>query len=161
MYFGVYQIINRLRSQLAVNNNLVKTFKFDNGDIVDIAMKEGEIERSNAYKLLPDEIRERLPKLYETEEIGLLAVAIVKFFSPDGGWTWYASEFDGEDIFFGLVDGFETELGYFSLSELQEIRGSLGLPIERDLYYQPKTLKALIDLHKNKGSHNGNIRENS
>lgn len=148
MYFGVYQIINRLRSQLAVNNNLIKPFKFDNGDILELVVKTGEMERSNAHELLPDEIREKLPKLYETEEIGLLAVAIVKYFSPDGGWTWYASEFDGEDIFFGLVDGFETELGYFSLSELQEIRGSLGLPIERDLYYQPKTLKDLIELHK-------------
>ena len=112
-------------------------------------MKTGEMERSNAHELLPDEIREKLPKLYETEEIGLLAVAIVKYFSPDGGWTWYASEFDGEDIFFGLVDGYETELGYFSLSELQGLRGALGLPIERDLYYKPKTLKELIAYHKN------------
>lgn len=112
-------------------------------------MKTGEIEQSNAHELLPDELREKLPKLYETEELGLLALAIVKYFSPDGGWTWYASEFDGEDTFFGLVNGIETELGYFSLSELQEIRGSLGLPIERDLYFHPKTLKALIELHKN------------
>ena len=111
-------------------------------------MKEGEIERPNAHDLLPDEIREKLPKLYETEDLGLMAQAIVKFFSPDGGWTWYVSEFDGEDIFFGLVDGYETELGYFSLLELQGVRGSLGLPIERDLYYQPKTLKELLEMHK-------------
>jgi hypothetical protein len=24
-------------------------------------------------------------------------IAIVKFFTPDGSWTWFAFEFDGED----------------------------------------------------------------
>jgi hypothetical protein len=47
-----------------------------------------------------------------------------------------------------LVDGLETELGYFSLSELQTACGPMGLPIERDLYYQPKTLKELMEKHE-------------
>jgi hypothetical protein len=76
------------------------------------------------------------------------ALAVVKFFTPDSGWTWYASEFDGEDTFFGLVSGFEVELGYFSLSELKRVRGKLGLPVERDLYFRPQTFKELIDYHK-------------
>jgi len=76
------------------------------------------------------------------------AQAMVKFFTPDSNWTWYASEFDGEDIFFGLVIGFEIELGYFSLSELEEIRGPLGLQIERDFYYQPETLGKLQEKHQ-------------
>ena len=42
--------------------------------------------------------------------------------------------------FFGLVDGHEKELGDFLLSELEEVRGPMGLPIERDLHWQPKTL---------------------
>jgi hypothetical protein len=75
---------------------------------------------------------------------GLDAMAYVKFFTPDANWTWYASEFDGQDIFFGLVDGFEQELGYFSLRELQGIRGKLGLPVERDLYFRPQPLRALM-----------------
>ena len=54
--------------------------------------------------------------------------AHVKFFTPDGSWTWYASEFDGDDLFYGLVDGFELEYGYFRLSELQEAQGPWGLP---------------------------------
>ena len=62
-----------------------------------------------------------------------------------------ASEFDGEDIFFGLVIGMEMELGYFSLSELESVRGSLGLPIERDLYFKPKTLQELREHYLNKG----------
>jgi hypothetical protein len=45
--------------------------------------------------------------------------------------------------FFGLVDGHEKELGYFLLSELEEVRGPMGLPIERDLYFKPKTLEEI------------------
>lgn len=96
-------------------------------------------------KLLTKEILEKLPKLYSQEEKGLEAVAIVKFFTPDSNWTWYATEFDGEDLFFGLVDGFEKEIGYFRLSELQSVKGALGLPIERDMYFKPKTLRELMD----------------
>ena len=59
--------------------------------------------------MLPPEIKEQLPDLYSGEEYGLEAKALVKFFTPDSNWTWYASEFDGEDIFFGLVSGFEVE----------------------------------------------------
>jgi hypothetical protein len=48
---------------------------------------------------------------------------------------------------FGLVSGFEVELGFFTLSELKEQRGSLGLPIERDLHFEPKTLRELKEVH--------------
>lgn len=94
-------------------------------------------------KLLTHKIRKKLPPLYSQDGKGGKAVVHVKFFTPDSSWTWYATEFDGEDTFFGLVDGFEKELGYFSLKELESVRGSLGLPIERDLYWQPKTLQEI------------------
>ena len=97
--------------------------------------------------LLTKELRKKLPKLYENEEKGMEALALVKFFTPDSSWTWYASEFDGEDIFFGLAVGFCPELGYFSLSELQKVRGKLGLPVERDLWFQPTTLAVLMEKH--------------
>ena len=100
------------------------------------------------HELLPKEIKEQLPKLYENEEYGLEAKALVKYFTPDSNWSWYASEFDGEDIFFGLVSGFEVELGYFSLAELGSVNGPMGLPIERDLHFYPKSLKELMQLHK-------------
>jgi len=92
--------------------------------------------------------------LYSGEEKVLDAVAQVKFFTPDSNWTWYASEFDGEDIFFGLVSGFEVEMGYFSLKELKEAKGPLGLPIERDLYFDPKSLRELMDWHRNSRANN-------
>ena len=37
--------------------------------------------------LLPAEIKEQLPGLYENEEYGLRAKAMVKFFTPDSNWT--------------------------------------------------------------------------
>ncbi len=95
--------------------------------------------------LLTKEVLKKLPPLYSQEEKGLDAVAVVKFFTPDSNWTWYATEFDGEDLFFGLVDGFEKEIGYFRLSELKSVKGTLGLPIERDMYFKPKTLKELMN----------------
>lgn len=92
--------------------------------------------------LLTEELRSRLPKLDATERDPDPTVQ-AKFFYPDFSWTWYAIEFDGEDTFFGLVDGFERELGYFSLSELQHTCGKLGCPIERDLHVQPCRLSEL------------------
>ena len=94
-------------------------------------------------QLLTEEIRKQLPKLYANEEIGCDALARVKFFTPDSCFTWYVSEFDGEDLFFGLVIGHYAELGYFSLAELQTIRGPLGLPVERDLHFNPTSLESL------------------
>ena len=94
-------------------------------------------------KLLTQEIRRKLPPLYSQEDKGGKAVVQVKFFTPDSSWTWLATEFDGEDTFFGLVLGHEKELGYFSLKELQSIKGPMGLPIERDLYFPAKTLEEI------------------
>ena len=86
-------------------------------------------------KLLTKEIEARLPALRSTEHDEDPSV-IVKFFTPDSSWTWYATEYDPVDrIFFGLVDGHEKELGYFSLDDLESVRGPLGLPIERDLHW--------------------------
>ncbi len=94
-------------------------------------------------KLLTKELLKQLPPLYacENEQDPLVRA---KFFYPDFSWTWYAIEFDGQDTFFGLVDGFDKELGYFSLKELQSNRGKLGLPIERDVYFEPCRLSTLM-----------------
>jgi hypothetical protein len=65
-------------------------------------------------------------------------VAHVKFFDPCGSWTWYATEYDAnERQFFGLVKGLETELGYFSLDELEAFRGPMQMGIERDRHFRP------------------------
>jgi hypothetical protein len=103
-------------------------------------------------KLLTQEIRKKLPPLYSQDGKGGKAVAWVKYFTPSSSWTWWAIEGgpitddNGQEVdfqFFGLVDGHCKELGYFSLSELESVRGPMGLPIERDLYWQPKTLEEI------------------
>lgn len=120
-------------------------------------------------KLLTKAILAKLPGLYSQEEVKDPLV-VVKFFNPTGNWTWFAtegSEVCGECgmvdchepahaaapkdfLFFGLVQGHSTELGYFSLSALQSIRGPLGLGIERDLYWTPITLSQVEASLRNK-----------
>ena len=86
--------------------------------------------------LLTKQLRQQLPPLYSQENVADPLV-IAKFFTPDAQWTWYAIEFDGKDLFFGYVVGLVSELGYFSLRELEAVRGPLGLPIERDRSFRP------------------------
>jgi hypothetical protein len=103
-------------------------------------LKGAARKRPHQMQLLTKDIRKHLPPLGSQNGKGGKAVAYVKFFTPDSSWTWYATEFDGQDTFFGLVEGQEKELGYFSLAELQGVRGPMGLAIERDLHWTPKTL---------------------
>ena len=109
-------------------------------------------DKIRGMKLLPKEIREQLPPLYSQDGKGGKAVVYTKYFTPSSNWTWLCTE--GEPIlsesgaevdfkFFGLVFGHEREFGYFLLSELEEVRGPMGLPIERDLYFKPKTLEEI------------------
>jgi hypothetical protein len=90
-------------------------------------------------KLLIPELRASLPPLYSQENVPD-PVVHAKFFTPDSNWTWYVTEGQAEDHdfrFFGYVCGMQEEWGYFVLSELQSVRGPLGLEIERDLYFEP------------------------
>ena len=72
---------------------------------------------------------------------------VVKLFTPGAGCTWLLTELDPDepDVAFGLCDlGVGCpELGYVSLSELESVRGRLGLPVERDRGFRAtKTLSA-------------------
>ncbi|WP_439545793.1 DUF2958 domain-containing protein [Sandarakinorhabdus sp.] len=64
---------------------------------------------------------------------------VVKLFTPDANATWLLTEIDpdDEDLAFGLCDlGLGMpELGSVRLSELGQLRGPFGLPVERDLYF--------------------------
>ncbi len=93
-------------------------------------------------KLRTHALKRTLPPLHSQDnEPDPMIVA--KFFTPDAQWTWYVIEFDGEDLFFGYVVGIVPELGYFLLSELEQIRGVLGLPVERDLWFEPCRLSSI------------------
>ncbi len=90
-------------------------------------------------ELLPKEIAGRLPPLYSQEERGDEAIAPVKFFTPWNRVTWYVSEYDpAERLCFGVVVGHEREFGYFSVDELEAIRGPGGLTIERAADHLPQ-----------------------
>ena len=69
-------------------------------------------------------------------------LALAKLFSPYAGWRWYITEWDpGNGMCFGLVEGFETELGYFDITELAEATVFGSVPaVERDLYWEGMTL---------------------
>ncbi len=92
--------------------------------------------------LVTKDLAKKLPKLYSTENFKDPLV-ICKFFLPYSRLSWYAIEFDGSDLFFGYVTGEFPELGYFSLSELENVRGVFKLEVERDLYFDPIPLSKL------------------
>lgn len=79
---------------------------------------------------------------------------VAKFFDPQGSWTWYLMNQDPDDpdYLWGIVRGFEVEMGSFSLSELQTFKGKFGLGIERDLYFIPIRAKELWE-KLNRGEH--------
>ena len=67
---------------------------------------------------------------------------VVKYFTPDAAASWFICDGhkteSGDWLLFGFADLGDremAELGYVSLQELESIRGGLGLPVERDLYY--------------------------
>jgi len=70
--------------------------------------------------------------------------AVVKLFNPTGNGTWYLSELDPEtNTAFGLCDVGHPELGYVSLDELSTLKAHMGLGIERDRWFTPKTFEEL------------------
>lgn len=95
--------------------------------------------------LISKELIEKLkiPKLYETEEFSN-PICQLKLFTPDSIWEWYIIEISiDKDICYGYIKGFESELGYFSLNELNEIRGNLGLKVEIDSSFTPISLASV------------------
>ena len=93
-------------------------------------------------ELIPQEVKQQIPKLYETKEQNN-PIAYVKLFLDS--WTWYITEISiDNDICFGyVVSPFGAELGYFSLNEIKSIKGSLGLDVERDLFFKPTRLSLI------------------
>lgn len=95
-------------------------------------------------KMLTKELEKKLPKLGATDgKPPEEKKAIVKYFSPVGSATWYGCEYDPKErVFFGYVTGLCPgcdEWGYFSLTELEQVKGPLGIGIERDLYWDSET----------------------
>ena len=96
-------------------------------------------------QLLTDELRKIIPPFYSSEDVELEEKMVyAKFFLADAQWSWYILELDEEsNTFFAFVDGLDRELGYVSLDELEQVRGHIGLHVERDLYFTPLKYKEL------------------
>ncbi len=91
-------------------------------------------------KLIPKSIK--VPLLGATEHIED-PVVLIKLFHPFSSWTWYVLEYSPEEnLCFGLIDGHEVELGYFSIDELSDLKIK-GLGVERDLHWNPMKLSTL------------------
>jgi len=96
-------------------------------------------------KLLPDYIKSKIPALYSQEDKHPSEVmAQVKFTLADSDWVWYGIEYDPDTrVFFGLVDGFELEMGYFSLDELEDLVGPCGCKVEHDRSFTPLSIESI------------------
>ena len=93
-------------------------------------------------KLIPQELQQAIPKLYETEE-QTDPIAHIKLFLD--GWSWFITEISiDKDICFGyVISPFGSELGYISLEELASLIGSLGIGVERHISFQPTPLSVI------------------
>ncbi|PQO22461.1 transposase [Rhodobacteraceae bacterium WD3A24] len=108
-------------------------------------------------KLLTQSIRQALLRngklRLQFQEDGIAEpdfLPVVKLFTPDASCTWLLTELDPEDpdTAFGLCDlGLGCpELGSVRISEIESVRGRLGLPVERDRHFSiTKTISALAD----------------
>lgn len=98
-------------------------------------------------KLITKELQKLLPKIGATSELAAEAVTVpLKFFHPFSNLRWYVTELDPEtgEMFGYVTGGGGDELGYLpSLTEFQNLRVK-GLPVERDLHWDPKTLLSKV-----------------
>lgn len=97
-------------------------------------------------KLIPEQLISEIPPLYATEELkDDEKLCLFKLFTPDSNWSWYIIEISKEDnnVCYGFVQGLESELGYFSLEELESLKGPLGMEVERDLSFIPTLLSQI------------------
>lgn len=101
-------------------------------------------------KLITKEIAKRLAKypIYSQDGKGGEAIVNVKFFCPMRNWTWYVLEAEqhGSDYeFYGIVvNDYGAEYGYFTLSQLEEIKLYRGaVRVERDMYFDPVKVSEL------------------
>jgi len=101
-------------------------------------------KKKELMKLLTKTIKEKMVKNHNDQDGTKDFKAVLKLFDPTGNSTWYLSELDpNTNVAFGLCDMGYPELGYVSLDELSTLKVKMGLGIERDLYFTPKTFDDL------------------
>ena len=117
------------------------------GDV--LASEQGDgLASPKVAKILNSPNWEQLPLLYTPEGEGPDALAQVRLIVPGDRRVWYVSAFDGEDVCFGLVAELELSYDYFTLSELQALRGPRGETIQCDTAFTPQTLRQLDEMYQ-------------
>lgn len=103
------------------------------------------------HKLMPATVRNALPALGSTDGQGDQAICVVKYFGR-GRYTFYATEFDGEDTLYGYtisaLGSDCDEWGYASLREMAEATwgGYMRIPsVERDCYWTPMSVGEAVE----------------
>lgn len=122
----------------------------------------------SAFDYMPWLLRDEVPPLYYHDMKEEPMVARIKLFAPWTFWTWYiceASLINGgeprsvseslwsmdslrlghQDVeCFGYLVGAHPEYGSFTLAQLAQVRGPLGMRIERDLHFTPTPMSELV-----------------
>jgi hypothetical protein len=121
----------------------IKSFRLDPAKVRAINLKAPYDPRHHRLQVLPPELEAEFQRVGSQDDVKDPLV-LCKLFLPDFSWTWYAIAYYPEDeVFFGYVDGEFAELGDFSLQELMETPGPMGLRIERDIHFKPQPLSAI------------------
>jgi hypothetical protein len=98
-------------------------------------------------KLFTKEIEAKAQAQYHLGSDMEKQAIVAKFFNPTGAGTWYLMNQNPNDpdYCWGAVQLFETEVGSFSKSELENYRGKFGLGVERDLHFDEVNAKKLFE----------------
>ena len=125
-----------------VENRRIRQVPYTNTHYELVTKQIGERQ----MKLMTKEIEKKIPKGYGDGRI------YAKYFHPLTFWKWYAMSYDPDsEIFYGFVHGDFPELGSFSLDDLKSIEKLMGLPVERDLYWDDTTTIDMVSRASNKG----------
>jgi hypothetical protein len=89
--------------------------------------------------LLPQEVRDRIPQLgmMEGEDDPMVSAKIV---NPTSGYHWYLiamQQLDQDAICYGYIVGWDEELTYFNLSDLDLHAAEVGEPNQLDSTFVP------------------------
>lgn len=117
------------------------------------AVAAGDLLTERKQALLTGAIRKKLPPIY-SQENEKDPMVWLKLFSPYmAKGYWLITEFDGEDTMFGAANtGMGWELGYMSLSEMENTKHRGVQAVERDMYFKPTRLsKAKADISRSRG----------
>lgn len=98
-------------------------------------------------KLLTKPLIRKFPRWGSTKGKDMADIKVIcKFRLPGTFHEWYVIEYDGIDEFLGLIkDEEETRLDYFTLEQLYQKKGPMGIKVIRDKWFSSCKLSELID----------------